>query len=44
VGEDTELTTENNPHAEHEEARFVSREKALEILEHDDQKELLKSV
>ncbi|MFB6145547.1 MAG: NUDIX domain-containing protein [Candidatus Nanohaloarchaea archaeon] len=42
LAEDAEPTLDKNPFDEHEEARFVSREKALEILEYDDQKELLR--
>jgi 8-oxo-dGTP pyrophosphatase MutT (NUDIX family) len=44
VDEDTELSVENNPHGEHEEARFVTRKKALDLLKYEEQKKLLTSV
>lgn len=44
VDEDTELSVKNNPHEEHEEAKFVTRKEALDLLKYEEQKKLLTSV
>lgn len=43
VEDGTSLTTDMNPSEEHVDSMFTSKEKALDLLEYEDQKELLRS-
>ena len=42
LSSDTELDISDNPHSEHTDARFVKYKEALELLTHEEQKEILK--